>query len=169
MHHKIVAQLKRNGAVFKELLQGLSKEEYLWKPEENKWCLLEIICHLHDEEREDFRARARHILESPNDPLTKIDPEEWVRSRNYLDKDYEETLVKFTVERAASIVWLESLSETDSSWNNIYIHPQIDLTPKMIISNWVAHDFLHIRQVLKLKFQYLKQDTKEDLGYAGEW
>ena len=33
-----------------------------WKQSENKWSMLEIICHLYDEEREDFRSRLAKIL-----------------------------------------------------------------------------------------------------------
>ena len=35
--------------------------------------------------------------------------------------------------------------------------------------NWLAHDYLHIRQIIRLKFAYLQQLSKEDLSYAGNW
>ncbi len=43
------------------------------------------------------------------------------------------------------------------------------MTAKMFLSNWLAHDYLHIRQITKLKYDYLKQLTNEDLNYAGNW
>jgi len=163
----IRSELSRNATTFKDLLAGLPEATYRWRPEPNNWCLLEIVCHLYDEEREDFRARAQHILEAPDEPLTKIDPETWVKSRKYIAQDYEETLNKFQEERSASIAWLKSLR--DPKWDNVYKHPIVDLTPKLLLTNWVAHDYLHIRQILKLKFEYLKQETGENLGYVGEW
>jgi hypothetical protein len=39
----------------------------------------------------------------------------------------------------------------------------------MIFANWLAHDYLHIRQILRLKYEYLKSISEEDLSYAGEW
>ena len=61
----IILQLAVNRDVFKPLLSGKTDGEYLWRPEPGKWTLLEIVCHLLDEEREDFRARVKHTLEHP--------------------------------------------------------------------------------------------------------
>ena len=58
----ITTALGQNKAVFENLLSGIDEQTYLWKPSANKWCLLEIVCHLYDEEREDFRARVKHVL-----------------------------------------------------------------------------------------------------------
>ncbi len=52
----IIDELKRNKIVFKDILEGLKKEVYLWKPNPEKWCVLEVVCHLYDEEREIFRV-----------------------------------------------------------------------------------------------------------------
>ena len=51
-HSIVISELSRNREVFKELLSGLQEDVYLWKPMPNKWCLLEVVCHLFDEERE---------------------------------------------------------------------------------------------------------------------
>ena len=39
----------------------------------------------------------------------------------------------------------------------------------MMLTNWLAHDYLHIRQIIKLKFDFLKDQSDEHLSYAGEW
>jgi hypothetical protein len=44
-----MAELSRNEAIFKELLIGIPKEQYQWRRQDDKWNLLEIVCHLHDE------------------------------------------------------------------------------------------------------------------------
>ena len=77
-HTKIIQELSRNRNVFESLLSGIEEEEYLWRPMHEKWCLLEIVCHLYDEEREDFRRRTRLVLENPTEPLPPIDPVGWV-------------------------------------------------------------------------------------------
>lgn len=38
---------------------------------------------------------------------------------------------------------------------------------KIISNNWLAHDYLHMRQIIK--YQYLKEKTNIDLQYAGNW
>ena len=168
LYNKIIEELDRNRLVFENLLTDKTKEEYLWKPASDKWCLLEIICHLHDEEKEDFRARIKHTFETPADQITFIDPASWVESRKYIQQNYNEILSKFLNEREQSIKWLRSLS--NPGWDNFYEHQKFGkMTAKMFLTNWLAHDYLHVRQILNLKFMYLKHFTSEELTYAGNW
>lgn len=161
-------ELNRDGKIFEDLLSDLSSQEYLWKPSENKWCLLEIVCHLFDEEREDFRARVKHILETSELSMKTIDPVGWVKDRNYIKKDFNIVLFDFIEERKKSLEWLMNLNNPD--WNKKYLHPKLgDMSANMILANWVAHDYLHIRQIVKLKYDYLKSITKENFSYAGDW
>ncbi len=64
-YQEIVLKLRKNREVFKELLHEVPEDEYLWKTNPDQWCLLEVVCHLYDEEREDFRTRLRYVLETP--------------------------------------------------------------------------------------------------------
>ena len=64
MYQYIFAELQKNKAVFENLLNGSTQDAYTWKQASDKWCLLEIICHLYDEEREDFRVRLGLVLET---------------------------------------------------------------------------------------------------------
>lgn len=165
-HH--FQELRKSKAIFKAILSGLSREEYRWRWQEDKWCLLEILCHLYDEEREDFRLRCKSVLEDPSKPLPPFNPTLWVLERNYMGKNYEDTLAAFMSERDASLSWLESLE--DPQWGNTYQHPKMGpITAGFFLSNWVAHDYLHIRQILKLKYLYLAEQTGDDLRYAGTW
>jgi hypothetical protein len=163
-----IAELKRNQAVFKELLQGIPETEYHWRWQPEKWNLLEIVCHLHDEEREDFRERTQSVLEDPAKELRKIDPPGWVLERNYMEQNYDAMLDKFLQERENSVKWLKSLKA--AKWDNAFVHPSRGpLTAAFFLSNWVAHDYLHIRQILNLKYQYLQKTTGDMLDYAGNW
>ncbi len=164
----IIHELDRNKMVFNSLFENLEKQLYLWKPAPDKWCLLEIICHLYDEEREDFRARVKHTLENPEKPMPPIDPVGWVTERNYFEQDYSSVLQNFLLERFYSVEWLNQLK--DAQWNNSYNHPQLGIfTAEKFLSNWVAHDYLHIRQIARTKYLYLENLTKQDLSYAGKW
>jgi hypothetical protein len=164
----IITELHRNADVFNNLLNNIPKEIYLWRQNEQKWCLLEIICHLHDEEREDFRARVKLVLETPERFANPINPVGWVTERKYIEQDYDKMFENFLHERNKSVEWLNQLNEP--KWLNVYKHPQIgDLSAKMFLTNWLAHDYLHIRQIIKLKYDYLKEITGENLSYAGDW
>ena len=167
-YDQIITQISANRSVFKSLLEGLSEQEFLWKFNPEKWCLLEIVCHLYDEEREDFRTRVKHVLETPELAPPQFDPVAWVLQRKYMEQDYSKKLNEFLEERDRSVKWLRSL--VDPPWINAYEHPKFGkMTAKMFLANWLAHDFMHIRQILNVKFNCLKFDSDETLVYAGEW
>ena len=136
----IQSELERNRNIFRELFTGLSAEEYLWRPAPGKWCLLEVLCHLYDEEREDFRARVQQVLEAPDKPLVPIRPVEWVTERRYLEQDYEIMLGQFLEERDRSLLWLRSLD--NPRWENLHEHPKLGkMTAGKFLANWLAHDY----------------------------
>ena len=167
-HDRIIENLSANRDVFSTLLMGRLEDEYLWKPNDTKWCLLEVVCHLYDEEREDFRARVKHTLETPEEPLPMFDPIAWVKDRNYIEQNYNQMVVKLLEERNNSINWLKSLKEPN--WGNAYPHPKLGpLSAEHFLANWLAHDFLHFRQITGLQFQFLKAKSENDLSYAGIW
>lgn len=165
---EIINQLESNSGVFENLFSNIPADKIKWKPSKDKWCLLEIISHLYDEEREDFRARLEKILNEDHnwDPN---DPQGWVKSRNYIEKDYAKTLNDFLEERKKSILWLKDLKVKD--WNVKAVHPKFGEFPAYpMLCNWLAHDYIHIRQILRLKYQMLEAGLNSgELGYAGEW
>ena len=167
-HLTIGKELSLNGNLFKSMLTGIPKERYLWKPEPEKWCLLEIICHLYDEEKEDFRTRIRLIFENPECDFPPIDPAGWVTSHDYIHQDYEGMIDQFWQERQHSVLWLKSLERED--WQKSGKHPHYGfMTAQELSCNWLGHDYLHIRQVTRLKYDHLRELNKTSLDYAGNW
>lgn len=165
-HFKIIGKLNHNLLVFERLFENKTREEYIWKQKPDKWCLLEIVCHLIDEEKEDFKARVQSILKDPNKPLAKFNPLAWVKERKYLNQDYEKKVAEFRNERKKSIDWLRSLK--NPLWKNAYQHPkQGVLSAEFFLANWLAHDFLHMRQIEKVLFLYLEEQNGVNLSYAG--
>jgi len=164
----IIHQLDRNAPVLFGMFSSIPQEVRLWKPAPEKWCALEILCHLYDEEREDFRARTRHVLETPKEPMPGIDPVKLVTERNYIGQNYDTMLAAFLQERKGSVAWLNSLA--NPAWENAYQHEKFGaLKAKMFLVNWLEHDYLHMRQLLTLKHNYLAESTGENLKYAGDW
>lgn len=164
----IVDSLEANISTFHALLSGLDTKLIKWRIDDDRWCLQEIVCHLLDEEREDFRLRCKITLEQPGEEPPRIDPEEWVTSRKYMEKDYANTLQLFLDERRDSVEWLRSLQ--DPNWSNGFKHRIYGMmTASMFLTNWLGHDLLHIRQIIRTRFAWLQMTTDEDLRYAGEW
>lgn len=165
---KIIIELERNKPVFESLLKEIPDGLTLWKPNSSTWCVLEVICHLLDEEIEDFRARTQHALQTPNAPLNPIDPASWPKERRYLELNYDEVLNKFLLERETSVIWLKSLE--NPKWQQAFLHPKLGAqSAAHLLANWLAHDYHHIRQINALKRDYLKIISGDDLTYAGNW
>jgi hypothetical protein len=166
-----LAQFTQNTAVFQAHFTGLAEAEYLWRPATGKWNLLEILCHLRDEECDDFRARTRHILETPALPMPPIDPTGWVMARDYAVQDFLSVFQDFINERSLSHQWLSSLPPlSETVWDNVYHHPKIGpMSARFMLANWLAHDFLHLRQIARLRYEYLQSISGQPLFYAGDW
>ena len=164
----VIKQLVKNKSVFQNLLKDENKELLVWKQAPEKWCLLEIACHLLDEEIYDFRFRTQWVLEKPNQKPPSIDPIGWVTNHDYINQNYLTMVNKFLDEREKSVTWLKSLN--NPNWNLSYEHSKLGtLTAKHFLTNWLAHDYLHIKQILKLKYDYVKYKSGENLDYAGIW
>jgi hypothetical protein len=163
-----IRQLETNHDVFAALFNTVSGEQVRWRFQPGKWNLLEIVCHLYDEEREDFRTRLSLVLDDPAQPFPPIDPTGWVLSRNYDAKDFSKTVRDFLEERKKSISWLRGLSHPQ--WQRAYIHPTFGpLSGELLLTNWVAHDYLHFRQITRVKYDYLAVTSGVKVDYAGNW
>lgn len=153
------------------LVSGMSAADARFKPPSGAWSIVEIVNHLVDEEREDFRVRLRSTLETPAKPWPPNDPEAWARDRKYRDRDLGESLASFERERAESIAWLRSLREVD--WTRAYIHPKAGpISAGDLLVSWAAHDALHVRQIAKRMFELAGRDGAAEgfsTRYAGEW
>ena len=96
------------------LLAGISDDEARVKPTAETWSILEVLCHLYDEEREDFRLRLRFIL-GPRDEWHDIHPSAWVTERGYNTRSLREMKEKFFGERISSALRPRTASNTPAS------------------------------------------------------
>ena len=166
---RIIEQLERNAPAIAALVSGLPAEEASWKPSAARWSMLEVVCHLLDEEREDFRVRIELTLRSPAEPWPAIDPPSWVVERGYADRDLDESLRALLEERQRSVSWLRELNAPD--WDARYEHPTLGtLRTGDLLASWLAHDFLHLRQLTDLHWLiHAARSAPYGTAYAGEW
>ncbi|HEX3272664.1 MAG TPA: DinB family protein [Ktedonobacterales bacterium] len=162
-------RLRQSAAGIVALAEGATPEQARWKPTPEEWSLLEVICHLHDEEREDFRQRLDLILHHPDADWPPINPPGWVTERAYNQRDLQAMITAFMQERERSLTWLDSLSHPD--WSAAHTHPIAGkMTAGDVLGAWVAHDHLHIRQLNQLHWQWLATQVDAlSLEYAGGW
>ena len=168
-HLKIVEQLARNRETIRCFLNGVGDEQACWKPSADDWSLLEVVNHLVDEEREDFRQRVDLILHRAGEAWPSIHPGSWVTERGYNQRDLSESLTNFLAERQKSIEWLSDLHQPD--WDRSEMHPAgFSLSAGDLLASWLAHDFLHLRQLNELHYRWVeKMVSPHDIQYAGDW
>ena len=152
---RLTDQLETSGRILADLLTGVDDGEARWKPAPERWSILEVLVHLWDEEKQDFRRRLGLTLEDPKREWPPIDPEGWARERRYNERDVPEALDGFRRERTASVAWLRSLREPD--WSRSHEHPALGLLRAGdLLAAWAAHDYCHIRQISNLRLEYLE-------------
>ena len=87
------------------MVAGLAPDSWRARPAPAEWAPVEIVCHLRDEEAEDFGARVRVILDG-GDRFAPIDPERWAVARRYREADPGAALAAFRRLRAANLALL---------------------------------------------------------------
>ena len=74
--------LARTPDIVTQLTADLSDASWRTQPAPERWSPLEILCHMRDEEKEDFGDRLRVVL-AGGGTFTPIRPAEWVIERRY--------------------------------------------------------------------------------------
>jgi hypothetical protein len=163
-----IQHLQRNGEAIRLLVQDLDDDTARRKPDPNSWSILEVINHLADEEVEDFRTHLDQVLHKPDEPWARIDPQGWVTQRDYNGRSLPPSLARFLQERQTSLVWLESLGEPN--WEAFRDAPWGKFTAGDMLAAWVAHDILHLRQLVELTWANTVEALRPyEVQYAGEW
>ena len=162
--------LRRHAVAIQALTAGVTPAQARRRPAPGAWSLLEVVCHLLDEEREDFRVRLDYLLHRPvDDDFPPIDPQGWVTARDYNARDLQTQVDAFLAERERSLAWLATLGDADldsgreAPWGGTFHAGDM-------LAAWVAHDVLHLRQLVELH-HVLAGDAVAPYNpaYAGDW
>lgn len=165
---RIFEQLENNPKRIASLASLVSGEQARWRAKPESWSLLEVVNHLLDEERQDFRVRLEYILYRPGENPPPIDPQGWVTGRKYNERDLDESLKGFLVEREQSLGWLKGLTKPD--WQTSAPTPWGSITAGDMLVAWASHDTLHLRQLVELQHDWIVHLAAPFSGeYAGEW
>ncbi len=167
--HSAVIQLQRGVQTIATQLSGLGEDQVRWRPEPNAWSMLEVLSHLLDEEREDFRLRLDITLNRPSEAWPAIHPSAWVSERSYNTRALERTLFEFRNERSKSLDFLHALRNPDWMQTHLTVSGGT-MSAGDLLCAWMAHDLLHVRQLNELHYAwhaYQARPYKPD--YAGEW
>jgi hypothetical protein len=161
-------QLALNRDRVAALARGISEDLACWKPDQESWSILEVICHLADEEEFDFPVRLQMILDKSEKDWPEIDPGGWVTERKYSEADLFKTLNRYMGLRNEALAWLDTIENPD--WDIVYESPFGEISAGDMFVSWVTHDLMHLRQLIELQRFYLVEQAKPyHLDYAGDW
>ncbi len=164
---KLIDSLERFGNALPMMLAGLTQQDASWKPPSGNWSILEILCHLIDEEAEDFGMRLKLTIENPKTSWPRWDPEATVVARKYIEQNFADKVKEFVTARQRSINWLRDNLDVD--WNQSYEHPSLGkISAGDLLAAWTAHDQLHVRQIGKRMYELVARDALPySVSYAG--
>lgn len=139
------SELARLPVVLEHLLAGLDEAAARTRPAAGEWSPVEILCHLRDEDSEDFGARLRVILGGA-DAFTPIDPEIWAVERRYREAKLSDVLEALRSRRQANLDLLDSISP--KALEGSRPHKRLgSLSGQDILAAWVTHDRIHLTQL----------------------
>ena len=137
--------LARLPAILDALLADVDEPMWRTRPAPSEWSAVEIVCHLRDEETEDFGARVRVIAEGGT-TFVPIDPERWAKDRRYRDDDPRTALTAVKQRRRDNLAFLTLLAP--ARLERVVDQPKLGTMSGLdLVAAWVTHDRLHVAQL----------------------
>jgi uncharacterized damage-inducible protein DinB len=162
----LLRELAAGPATVRALVGNLPTDAVHARPASDQWSVRDVLCHLLDEERYDFRARLDATLRG--EPWPENRPSRQVALVEYAKADPAATLDAWEVERHRSMAWLASLKDPD--WDATHVAPWGPIRAGDVLASWPAHDALHLRQIVRLRFRRIEAlGAPYGVRYAGEW
>jgi hypothetical protein len=155
---KSVSQLETGKIIIENLLKDISREQAVWKPDQDSWSILEIINHLIDIETEDFRYDLKLILFEPQKDWPSFDETEWITYRQYNERELAASIKNFVKERDRSLHWLKELRDPDLSAKHVGGGlKNRRMRAGDLLAAWIGHDLFHIRHIALRKWDILNK------------
>jgi hypothetical protein len=157
--------LERTPTVLCSLLTGLSDDWIMNNEGPETFSPYDVIGHLIQGEKTDWRNRAMMILEHGTEK-TFVPFDRFAQFEESKGKSLSQLLDEFERLRKESLVWLRSLNLTETDFDKKGIHPSLgEVTLRQLLSTWVAHDLTHIAQVSRVMAKQYKEEIGPWLEY----
>ena len=145
----LLASARRDLARLPATLDALLSDvdDALWRarPAPDEWSPVEIVCHLRDEETEDFGARVRVVIEGGT-AFAPIDPQRWAIDRGYQKEDPRAAVTVLKQRRRDSLAFL-ALTDP-ATLTRVVDQPRLGKMSGLdLVAAWVTHDRLHLAQL----------------------
>lgn len=144
----VLAILQSTPAVLQTISASLADEEWRIAPSREDWAMNEIVCHLHDTDREIHQLQLNLMLAREDAFIPRPDTAVWASERDYLHVEGLTALREFTSARMATVELLKNAG--DAIWSRRARHAIFGPTNFLEVCSFMAdHDRMHVRQAWK--------------------
>ncbi|MFK7951270.1 MAG: DinB family protein [Ekhidna sp.] len=109
-HNELVPLLLQSGDSLMELLKSINDEKAIYRYEEGKWSIKDLVQHIIDAERV-FVYRAMRFARNDKTDLPGFEQDDYVASANADNRTVHQLLTEFVNLRASTIDFFSSLSQ----------------------------------------------------------
>jgi hypothetical protein len=165
---QVLAQLKYSGEAITRLTADVENEAATWKPDSENWSVHEVMYHLAYEEIFDFRFYIGQIFAQHAAADLEKERQTWSNDDPKKEQPLNDLVLLFKKEREKSLAWLNALKEPD--WDQEISFSWGSLKAGDFLVSWLAHDLLHLRQLVELRYAFTAQGFPPfSVEYAGKW
>lgn len=145
-----VPMLERTPAVLRSLLDGVPDEWARGNEGAGTWTVREVLAHLIHAENADWIPRVHHLMEwGIRKPFPPFDRTFGFAERR--ETPVRDLLEEFAAGRRQSVASLIALHLTSADLAREGSHPEFGrVTLAQHLATWVAHDFTHISQIVRV-------------------
>ena len=138
--------------MLRKVIEGLSEDEFRYKPAPDKWSIHQILIHVTDAEIS-ATPRLKKVLAEEEPILISFDQNAWANNLEYDLLDREQYLLLFKLLRSSMQTILENLTSEQSERVGVYID-QERFTFKQLLEFRVEHVRNHLAQIERVKKAY---------------
>lgn len=143
----LLQALKITPAGLESLTRPLPPTTRKFRPQPDAWSITEIICHLHDVDRDINLPRLKLILTDSNPFLPGIQSDDWAEQRDYQSQNDANAFSRFCDARSQLTAQLDQL--TPAQWQFPARHAIFGPTNlQELVGFMVQHDRTHIQQII---------------------
>ncbi len=128
---------------FEDCLSNITEEKSLYRYEEGKWSIKEIVGHMIDVEVV-MAYRAYSISRGESQTLPSYEQDDYVRDVDYSQKKYTELMQQLRAIRAGSIAIFQTMSDNELDREGTYSAPTNQVSPRITGYILCGHMIHHI-------------------------
>jgi hypothetical protein len=158
----LLERFRRGAELLAVVTTGAAGPELDFKPAPDKWCILQIVCHLADTEAV-YVMRLRQVLAEDNPTLYPFDGDAWGQRLDYGRRKISQALETFRVLRAENYELLNGMPE--EAFQRPCTHAQAGpWTLRDLVLNNAYHLEDHVKQIQSVRASYREHRAKQAAG-----